>query len=152
MGKRGPQPRSSHLKAIEGCREDRINRDEAIPSEGDLAPPVPLPDDAMAVWNRLAPDMAAKRVLTPWDLDLFAVFCRATATYNRAAAELESSSLMVKGSQGQKVLTPMLRAVQVTADMMKSTGQRFGLSPGDRAALKVDGDDGRAAGAERLLS
>lgn len=52
---------------------------EPIPGAGRIAPPSPLPDDAQAVWDRLGPDLIAKRVLTTWDVDMFSVFCHAVA-------------------------------------------------------------------------
>jgi hypothetical protein len=39
----------------------------------------------------------------------------------------------------------------MASDMMRSIGQRFGLTPGDRATLKVDHNIGPKSGAARLL-
>lgn len=152
MGTRGPSGRPNHLKALAGEREDRLNRDEPVPTEFDIVPPVELPDAAQAVWDRLAPDLIDKRVLTAWDVDAFAEFCRTVATYNRAAAEVEELPLTAKGAAGGVTVQPAFRVMQAAAQMMRSTGQRFGLTPGDRAALKVSSNEGPAAGSERLLS
>ena len=54
MGKRGPTPRPTHLRALEGAPEHRLNRDEPIPGEGVIVPPVQLSADAQAIWDRLA--------------------------------------------------------------------------------------------------
>jgi hypothetical protein len=48
MGTRGPTPRPNHLKILDGVDEYRINRNEPIPSEGGVFPPVELPPDARA--------------------------------------------------------------------------------------------------------
>lgn len=152
MGKRGPSSRPSHLKALEGAWEGRINRDEAIPEALPISSPVTLPADAQAVWDRLAPDMIAKKVLTAWDVDAFAEFCRSVALYNRAAVEVEAAPIMVDGSHGGNVVNPAIRAMQIAHQMMRATGQRFGLTPGDRAALKVEHGTPAKSGAERLLS
>lgn len=148
------KPRPNHLKALEGCREDRLNRDEPIPEEdGDIVPPVQLPNDAQAVWDRLAPDMIEKRVLTAWDVDAFASYCRSVALYNRAAALVDESPVTAAGSHGGTVINPAVRAMATAEAMARSIGQRFGLTPGDRAALKVDHSSGRPkSGAERLLT
>ncbi len=152
MGGRGRTPRPTHLKALEGAKEYRLNRDEPIPSEAQVVPPVQLPDDAQAVWDRLAPDMIAKRVLTAWDVDAFNAFCRSVVLYNRAAAEVERSGLSADGSvKDSKVVSPAFRVMQMAADMMRSIGQRFGLTPGDRAALRVDGGTTSKSGAERFI-
>jgi P27 family predicted phage terminase small subunit len=152
VGKRGPAPRPTHLRALEGAAEGRLNRDEPVPSDvAAIVPPAELEENAQAVWNRLAPDLIAKRVLTVWDVDLFAAFCRSVALYNRAAAEVEGLPLKVAGSHGGTVINPTIRVMQSALDMMRTTGQRFGLTPGDRAQLKVDGGGGSKRGAERLL-
>ncbi|TDH48503.1 phage terminase small subunit P27 family [Mycobacterium eburneum] len=152
MGRRGRQPRPSHLKALEGTWEGRLNRDEAIPEDAAIAPPVKLPADAQAVWDRLAPDLVAKKVLTAWDVDAFAEFCRAVALYNRAAAQAEAEAITIAGSHDGTVMNPAIRVMKLASDMMRATGQRFGLTPGDRAALKVEHGTPAKSGAERLLS
>ena len=62
MGSRssGRRPRSTHIRALEGVAETRLNRDEPIPGDGLIIPPVELSADAQAVWNRLAPDLTRK--------------------------------------------------------------------------------------------
>lgn len=152
MGKRGPSGRPSHLKALEGCREDRLNRDEPIPAAAAIVPPVELDADAQAIWDRLAPDLIARRVLTAWDVDAFAGFCRSAAWYHRASAEAATAPFMVSGSHDGTVLNPIFRAVALASADMRSFGQRFGLTPGDRAQLKVSDDGGSRSGAARLLS
>lgn len=151
MGKRGPAPKPTHLKVLSGTREDRLNRDEPTPGADAVVPPVDLPQDAQAVWNRLAPDLIAKRVLTAWDVDAFAEFCRSVAIYNRAALEVESLPLTARGAAGGVTVQPAFRVMQAAAQMMRSTGQRFGLTPGDRAALKVNSGESTKGGGERLL-
>jgi P27 family predicted phage terminase small subunit len=129
-----------------------MNRDEAIPGDSPVTPPVQLTDDAQAIWDRLAPDMIIKNVLTAWDVDSFAAFCRAVALYNRAAAQVEYDDLVSDGYNGNPVVNPAIRIMKTADDMMRATGQRFGLTPGDRAALKVDHGRPARSGAERLLN
>lgn len=154
MGGRGSgaKPRSNHLKALEGVREDRLNRDEPVPGDGSLRPPVELPEDAQAVWNRLAPDLINKRVLTAWDVDAFAAYCRANALFNAAATEVERDGAATERPYKGMVASPAFRAMVAAEKMMSSLGSRFGLTPGDRAQLKVNDNGGPKSGAERLLS
>lgn len=151
MGERGPKGRSSHLKALEGCREDRLNRDEPIPGEGAVVAPVDLPRAARAIWDRLAPDLIAKRVLTCWDADEFANGCRIQALLNDALDVAEVSALVTAGSNGNLVLNPAIRAVTSLESSLRSVWSRFGLTPGDRAQLKVGEDGGRRSGAEAYI-
>lgn len=151
MGARGIPPRPNHLKALEGEREDRINRDEPIPGEGEVRSSEPLHGHALEVWNRLAPDLIDKRVLRPWDADAFAAYCKAVALFREASAEVEQSPITIPGSHGGTVMNPAIRTMCQAADLMIKFGSRFGLTPSDRAQLKITDDGGSKAGAARLL-
>ena len=152
MGSRssGRRPRPNHLKALEGVRESRVNRGEPIPADAPIAPPVELPPDARAVWDRLAPDLIAKRVLQAWDVDSFCVYCRAVALFNRAATEVESEGASTERPYKGLVPSPAFRVMVAAEKMMASTGSRFGLSPADRARIQVDSGAPKT-GAERYL-
>ncbi|WP_168707698.1 P27 family phage terminase small subunit [Mycobacterium intracellulare] len=150
VGSGGQNRRPSHLKAIEGVREDRLNRDEPVPSSSVVVPPVDLPDEARAIWDRLAPDLVAKKVLTSWDVDEFANGCRTQALLNRALLDAESSPLVVAGSNDNLVMNPAIRIVTSLESTLRSIWCRFGLTPGDRAGLKVD-DGGQHSGAEAYV-
>jgi phage terminase small subunit len=72
--------------------------------------------------------------------------------FNRAAAEVEQSGFVVDGSaKGSRVVSPAFRVMVAMAEMMRSTGQRFGLTPGDRAGLRID-HDGPKNGVEGYIS
>lgn len=151
MGKRGPTSRPQHLKALEGCREDRLNRDAPVVPDGGVHPPADLSDDAEQVWNRLAPKLIEMKILTSCDVDLFASFCQYTALYNRAAEKAVTADLTVPGSHGGEIQNPVFRVMQMASSEMRSIGQRFGLTPGDRAQLKVDHSGGSKSGAEAYI-
>jgi P27 family predicted phage terminase small subunit len=150
VGGKGFPPRPTHLKALEGCREDRLNRDEPVPSDGLVMPPLGMPDEAMKIWNRLAPDLIAKKVLTSWDVDEFANGCRIQALLNDALDVAEDSPLVSPGSNNNLVLNPAIRAVSTLEASLRSIWSRFGLTPGDRAQLKVD-DGGQSSGDEAYV-
>ena len=39
MGKRGPKGKPTSLRVLDGDREDRINRNEPLPGQGDVVAP-----------------------------------------------------------------------------------------------------------------
>jgi len=151
MGKRGPTPRPTHLRALEGVEESRLNRDEPIPGDSMIVPPVRLSKAAQAIWDRLAPDLIAKKVLTSWDVDEFANACRMQALLNRALNDAERKPLVTAGSNDNLIQNPSIRIVTSVEASLRSIWSRFGLTPGDRAQLKVDHNGGQKSGAERLL-
>lgn len=158
MGKRGPRPRPAHIQLVEGVRESRINRDEPTP-EGvsTLEPPVKLSAPERAVWDRLAPDLVAKKVMTEWDYDAFVTVCRAVALREECWKKMNDPAdpeygLTAQGSAGGIIPNPLFRIIARCNDDLARFGGRFGLTPADRAALKVESGEQTASGAERLLS
>jgi P27 family predicted phage terminase small subunit len=148
----GRRPRPTHLRALEGVRESRLNRDEPLPSDGLIVPPVQLTEAAQAIWNRLAPDMIAKRILTAWDVDEFANGCRMQAILNDALLEVETAPALVSsGSNNNLVMNPAIRIVTSLEASLRSIWSRFGLSPADRATLRID-HSGPSTGDEGYVS
>lgn len=141
----------TRLKVLEGDRKDRINTAEPVPGQGDIVLPDWLDDAAIEVWERLAPDLTAKGVLTPWDVDAFAMACDSVSTYRAAAAQVAAEGMVVAGAKGGLVKHPMLQVIRDSAATFATLAGRFGLTPADRARLSLGGEDGHQ-GAERLLS
>lgn len=153
MGRRGTKPAPNHMKLVAGAEERYLNRDEPVPGglADPLAPPAGLPDSAVVVWRRLAPDLVDKKVLTAWDVDLFAAYCLAKAQYDDCR-ELMGSDYTVTGSMGQLVKSPYWTEMNEALTQMLKLSMRFGLTPADRAGLSIGaGDEAPKAGGERLI-
>ncbi|MEU3020100.1 phage terminase small subunit P27 family [Nocardiopsis sp. NPDC007018] len=161
MGERGRKSKPTSLKILHGDREDRINRDEPLPGQGEVVAPAWIVEldeastgeheTALGVWNRLAPDLARKGVLTPWDVDQFAVFCDAVVRHREATRAVDREGALVEGQKGNLVRNPGIQIARDYADLMVKVGSRFGLTPGDRADLKIERETAHG-GADRLLS
>jgi P27 family predicted phage terminase small subunit len=146
MSKRTP----NHLKILQGVREDRINRNEPIPAESDIAPAMELSEGARAIWDRLAPDLIDKGCLSAWDVDMFTVFCDAAAMYYELRSQV--ASYTVAGSVNNTVVNPLLRIMRDCIETMTRIGARFGLTPSDRAGIDVSAsDEPPKYGPERIL-
>jgi P27 family predicted phage terminase small subunit len=153
VGKRGPAPKPTSLRVLHGDRKDRINTNEPVPAASEITAPDWLSDKASAIWDRLVPSLTARKVLTSWDVDAFAVLCEALARYATATQLVNGSALLVPGPGGL-VPNPALK-VQADAERVFLTyAARFGLTPSDRQAIKaeVGGHGDSPGGAERLLS
>lgn len=160
MGKRGPAPKPTQLRVLHGDRKDRINTDEPQPSAGEIAPPDWLGDVALEVWDAYAPDLETKRVLTAWDVEAFAAWCDAVARRRDAARHVDEEGAVVEmpvfNKNGEETGTrrgknPWLLALDAADAQVRTYGARFGLTPSDRASLKIP-NEGDGQGAERLLS
>jgi P27 family predicted phage terminase small subunit len=136
----GRPSKPTSLKLLHGDHKknpQRINNAEPVPALGDVVPPEGLSDGALAVWHRLAPDLTAKGVLTAWDTAEFAVVCDAVARHRVAAQRMDQETEYSLNRFEERVVSPTFRVWMDTAALLVKVGGRFGLSPSDRAALKV---------------
>jgi phage terminase small subunit len=75
MGRRGPKPKPTALKILEGAQPCRINFDEPRFGEGNAEAPVWLDGLAREHWDELAPLLARSRVLSDGDRTSLALLC-----------------------------------------------------------------------------
>lgn len=159
-GGQGRPSKPTALKVLHGDKPSRINTNEPIPDQGDIRPPEWLvmldaessagTETALAVWHRMAPDLIAKGVLTAWDVEGLAVYCDAVIKHRQASIEVARNGMTIQGSQGT-TKNPAVTAMKDCAELMNRYGAKFGLTPSDRAALSLKGDDDGSKGAGRLL-
>lgn len=144
----GRTPKPTPLKRLHGDRRDRIPANEPIPASGDVHPPEWL--KYLGTWNRLAPDLVRKGVLTAWDTDFFARYCWLDHQTSDLMADIQERGKLVPGERGM-VKNP---ATQILRDMtaeMVTIGSRFGLTPADRTKLAKP-EAPKDESAERFLS
>jgi P27 family predicted phage terminase small subunit len=160
MSRVGRPSKPTNLKVLHGDRKDRINTDEPQPDIGEVLPPAWLSDAALEVWETFAGDLEAKRVLTPWDTEAFANWCDAVARRRDAAGHVDEEGAVVElpvfNKNGDQTGTrrgknPWLFALNDADAQVQRYGARFGLTPSDRAQLKIP-NQSEGLGAERLLS
>ena len=75
--------------------------------------------------------------MTPWDVDLIAVYCDAAATYHQCRAIIGDDYAQTGSVKGTTVKSPLWRVMQDCIETMAKIGGRFGLTPTDRAGLDV---------------
>jgi len=122
MGKRGPAPKATNLKILEGNPSKRpLNNDEPQPESGAICPEW-LSENAQNEWRRLAPILESCGILTKADEDTLAAYCDALVNFKRCTKLLEAGDLVEDGK-----VNPMIRAQRNYA----------GLSPSDRTSLRV---------------
>jgi len=151
MGKRGPAPAPTPLKILKGTRTDRINFRSPVPALGEVRCPQWLPAGAKAVWRREAPDLVAKDVLTPWDVEMFARWCVLVALSRQLIVTIEAEGLVVPGERGN-VKNPACQLLRDCTAQMVTIGARFGRTPSDRAQMPGSTPPADRTGPGRLLS
>jgi phage terminase, small subunit, putative, P27 family len=148
----GRPPKPTALKLLHGDDKknpQRINRSEPVPADDVVRPTVDLADEAQAAWDRLAPDLMRKGVLTAWDAQAFTVYCQTVAHYNAASRMLELEGMTARGAAGGVIKSPFWQIMRDAVATMTTIGGQFGLSPSERSKLSL-GEASRAPGADLL--
>lgn len=151
MGARGPAPKATNMRILEGNPSRRpINSDEPQPEPGAVCP-FWATTGAREVWEEVAPILINCGILTQADQVMFAAWCDAVANYKAVSLEIEAVNykhvcnsnlahardLAVEPAYCQKEIKSLIASQRNYAELMIRFGTKFGLSPGDRTGLKV---------------
>jgi len=133
--KRGPKPKPTKLKKLEGVRADRINENEPEPGPGKVTCPRFLSKEAKAEWRRIAPELNRLGLLTPIDRAAFAAYCQSYGRWVQTERLLLEKGVIAKGAKGQVIASPLLWISTSASKMMLKFGIEFGLTPSSRSRL-----------------
>jgi len=137
MGTRGPRPRPTRLKVLDGDRSALLaEMTEPIPGGGALTPPIDLRPEARAVWERVVDALGHTGVLTSADKDILRLYSEAFARYLDAEAMLAKTGPLLKGRDGNFVKNPLHQIVRDNADAVKKYARELGLTPAARVGLR----------------
>lgn len=146
MGKRGPAPKPTALRLIEGDRESRINRDEPVARDGAMECPDDTPDDVRAVWDYIVAELEHMGTAAPADRDSLLCYCWAVVNHRNASALVARYGLLVPDKKyGGVHRNPAIIEQGKAAAIIRAFAQEFGLTPSARSTLKgrdQDTDDG----------
>lgn len=120
-----------------------------MPGEGEVTRPDWLSEEAQVEWDRLAPDLQRKGLLTFWDVEAFAIYCEASAGRRQAYRVVRDEGTLVAGRNGLLVRNPAVQIWRDHAMLVLAASNRFGFTPADRASLPESNPD---SGAEALFS
>lgn len=134
MGKRGPPPKPTALKKLQGTfRPDRAPSNEFKPAVGAPAKPDYLDDIASAQWDRVVAQLSEHKVLATVDgaaLEAFCVNYSAAVRFQKRA----DAKPMVKTPFGVKV-NPACGEARKHWALVKQFGAEFGLTPSSRTRV-----------------
>lgn len=137
MGRRGPAPRPTALKLIEGERESRINREEPLAREEPPEAPEELAPEVREVWDYTLAELTVMGLAKAADRDALVCFCEAVVNHRKASALLARSPVLVKGLHGNLVRNPALAVQRDSAQLIRAFAQEFGLTPSARSGIAV---------------
>ena len=137
MGRRGPPPKPSALKRLEGTyRPDRAARNE-------LELPVGLPEapnwldlEARNEWARVVPVLHETGVLTTLDGGRLADYCMTHSLAIKATRRYQREGLVIRSPQGIKA-HPAVAIAKDARAQARILAAEFGLTPSGRSRVSV---------------
>lgn len=138
MGRRGPAPKPTRLRLIEGNPSKRpLNRNEPKPRP--VPPPCPrwLNQEAKREWRRIVPELDVLGLLTVVDRAALAGYCQAYARWRQAEEAIEKYGMIGKTESGYVQQLPHVSIAQKSLQILKGFAQEFGLTPSSRSRMSV---------------
>jgi len=137
MGKRGPPPKPTALRILEGNPSRRDLPEGEPKPTGKAECPAWLPTNAKQIWAATAPRCEAMGVLSSADTDQFASYCVAVATARDMAVDCEANGLVEDTARGRQK-RPEAMLMMDAQRLAMQLGSRFGLTPSDRTKINID--------------
>ncbi|KAF1084849.1 Phage terminase, small subunit [Sporotomaculum syntrophicum] len=142
MGARGPAPKPTHLKVLEGNPGRRpLNKNEPKPKP--VAPKCPawLDKEAKHEWKRVAPELEKLGLLTIVDGTALAAYCQAYSRWVAAEKVLTTEGMTYETETGYIRQRPEVGIVQKYLNLIKLYCAEFGLTPSARSRMTLPGED-----------
>ena len=136
MGMRGPSPKPTRIKLIQGNPGKRpFNAREPKPELAAPQCPEYLDAVARAEWDRLVEILLAMRVLTEADYIALGNLCQAYSTMIDAQTKLSKAGILYKTKSGYIQQSPLLGIVNSQMTLINSLVREFGLTPSSRTRV-----------------
>lgn len=155
MGRRGPTPEPAGVKLQKGNTGHRpIGADpeptalegQASSAPAGVEPPAWLKNDGLEIWERMAPRLAAMKLLTQLDADAFGRYCRNYARWLKMQGVLDNEGETYESDSNHGKLKRAHPAYLIGDRLERSLSSaeaNFGLNPAERQRIFA----ARAAGA-----
>ena len=147
MGKRGPRPKPTALRVLEG------NKGKRGYSQFEPAPPPDMPTCpeylntyARQEWERVAETLYAIGTLALIDQTMLAAYCIAYSRWRHAEEDLErmaqgdnsTHAAIIRTKQGNLIQNPMVGVANTARREMQRLAAEFGLSPSARTQIEAN--------------
>jgi len=150
MGLRGPPPKPTAIRILEGNRSKRaLPVGEPQPRRRRPVKP-PLSEAAGKLWGPLTAMLLRMNVLTEADGIVMGMLCESYATLLEAQQSFVKTGLIIKSPSGNIQQNPLLGIINRKTEQVQKLCREFGLSPTSRVRLAT-GELGRESSDDGLL-
>ncbi len=143
MGRRGPPPKPTALRVLNGNAANRPLND-AEPQSATTRPRCPswLSKEAKAVWRRTADELERMRVLTLIDGDALAAYCQTYARWIAAEAFIakHGEAYPIRDEAGRVKCMAQFPQVSIAKNLLqlvRAYQQEFGMTPSSRSQVRA---------------
>lgn len=138
MAKRGPAPKPTKMKLIQGTyRPDRSVKNELSPPADVPKCPTFIKGEARREWKRIVPELAALGILSRIDRAALAAYCTAWETVVESHQDIEEQGRTILNDKGRMVQNPNVAIRARAMDMLRMYMSEFGMTPASRARISV---------------
>ena len=139
MGRRGPAPKPTHLKLLEGNPGKRpINKHEPKPKPTTPSVPTWLNPLAKKEWRKISKELEGLGLLTCVDGAALAGYCTAYAAVQEAEIEINKyGKTTYMTNTGFIRDIPAIARQQKYLALMRNYLSEFGLSPSSRSGIDI---------------
>ena len=143
MGRRGPPPKPTALKLLQGNPgKRRINTREPKPDRSVPRCPSWLTPGAKRVWQRLVPQLGKMGMLTVVDQDALAAYCQTYARWRAAEEYLAKHGDVypLRDDRGKIRYMQQFPQVAIARNLLltlRAYQQEFGLTPSSRSRIEI---------------
>lgn len=147
MGERGPAPKPTALKNLEGNPGKRsLPKDEPKPPPlSQVKPPSFLFPGAKREWKRIVPILDGLGLLSDLDVSALAGYCTAYDTWVTALGQIKKSGMLIQTPNGYFQPSPYIKISRDAQDEMMRWLKEFGMTPAARSRVsapeQADEDD-----------
>lgn len=141
MGLRGPPPKPTALKILEGNPGGkRLNLNEPQPRRlVEVEPPADLPDEGKRVFSSLSKELIRCGLMTAVDVEAFARYVRLLLEYRKADSEIQGKFVFpVRDKNGQFsyfLPNPWVAVRDRALDRLLRLEREFGMTPASRVRM-----------------
>ena len=138
MGKRGPPPKPTRLRVLEGNPSKRaLNDREPEPPAGLPRCPKELDRAARAEWRRVGSALEEMGVVTQVDGAVLAAYCALYSRWLQAESQIKKHGMLVRSPNGHLTQSPYLNIANRCLEKMRGFLQELGLTPASRSQVAV---------------
>lgn len=140
MGRRGPTPKPSAMKALEGNPGKRaLNKLEPKLDLKMPSCPKHLSPEAKKEWRRISKELIAVGLLTLVDRAALAAYCQTWARWVEAEEKINTPGFetVCSTDKGYEHVNPWVQVSNSALKQMKAFLTEFGLTPASRSRIVV---------------